>query len=43
MLEKKLYGYQRENVEGCVDKSGVWDEHTSPAVYKVDERRGPTV
>ena len=34
-LQKQIYGYQREKVEGR-DKLGVWDQHIHTTIYKID-------
>ena len=40
--QKQTYGYQRGNTMGR-DKSGAWDEHIHTIIYRIDDRRGPTV
>ena len=40
--QKQTYGYQRGKAGGR-DKSGVWDCHPPPTVYKIDNKQGPTI
>ena len=41
-LRERTYGYQGGKVVGR-DSQGVWDSHVHTAIFKKDNKQGPTI